>query len=487
MTIADSHATSTGWTPRRVFTLILLAGLGELTIFVFSAVSTALPMLRRDFPGSPAEWVVSVQPLVGAVLTPVFGKLADRYGKKRMLVVAGVLIAVGGLIASVATAFPLLLLGRAMQGFITAVVFLSYSLLRDTFPAKLVPVAASLSVTGMGVMTVFQPFLTGWLVDAFGWRAVFWFLAGYAAVFTAGIAAFVAESPLRNRSRIDWAGAALLGFGLGFLLLGLGRGTAWGWGSPATVIVFVIAVVLLAGWLLLDRRIAEPFVDIQLLRARPVLLSVISAGLISAACGLMLTLIPLMVTVPREVGGSYGFGSSATGVALYTAPIGVCMLVFGYVAGRSVSAVGPRLTMTAGALFVAAGLAMAALWHDQPWQLVVAALVYSVGQGTAFGAAPNLIIAAVPAQQQAVMSSLMECAKGLGPSIAAQVVFAVLAATALPSHGTAAVYSGAGLSIGFAIAAAIALASSTAAFLLPRAGARMNLGEAKPLRARQVG
>ncbi|WP_116202617.1 MFS transporter [Amycolatopsis circi] len=468
MTTADSHATSPGWTSRRVFTLILLAGLGELTIFVFSAVSTALPMLRRDFPGAPAEWVISVQPLVGGVLTPVFGKLADRYGKKRMLVVAGVLIAAGGLIAATATVFPLLLVGRAMQGFITAVVFLSYSLLRDIFPARLVPVAASLSVTGMGVMTVIQPFLTGWLVDEFGWRAVFWFLAAYAALFTAGIAAFVPESPLRNKSRIDWAGAALLGFGLGFLLLGLGRGTKWGWGSAATILVFAVAVVLLTGWLLLDRRIAEPFVDLRLLGARPVLLSVVFAGLISAACGLMLTLIPLMVTVPREVGGSYGFGASATGVALYTAPIGICLLVFGYVAGRSVSAAGPRLTMAVGALFVAAGLAIAALWHDQPWQLVVAALVYAIGQGTTFGAAPNLIISSVPAEQQAVMSSLMECAKSLGPSIATQVVFAVLAATALPAHGTAAIYSGAGLSIGFAIAAAIALVSSTAAFLMPR-------------------
>ncbi|MEU6419625.1 MFS transporter [Streptomyces spiralis] len=465
MSKVETHGAA-GWTAQRVLILALLAGLGELAIFVFSAVSTALPPLRRDFPGAPVEWVISVQPLVGGVLTPVFGKLADRHGKKRMLVIAGSLIALGGLLCAVPAPFPVLMAGRSLQGLIAAVVFLSYSLLRDIFPSRLVPVAASISVTGMGVMTVVQPFLTGRLIDAFGWRAVFWFLLAYAGAFTVAIAALVPESPVRNRARIDWAGAALLGFGLGLVLLGLGRGSVWGWTSGRIVGVFALAVLLLLGWVVLGRRLAEPFVDLRLLGARPVALSVVSAGLISGACGLMLTLIPAMVMVPRAVGGSYGFGTSATGVALYTAPIGVCLLAFGYVAGRVIRVTGPRLPMAVGALAVAAGMAGAALWHDRPWQLLIAVIVYGAGQGTAFGAAPNLIINAVPADQQAVMSSLMECGKSIGPSIAAQIVFAMLAATAV-GHG--ATYSGLGLSLGFAIGAAIAVGSCLAAVLLPQA------------------
>ncbi|MFF3569158.1 MFS transporter [Nocardia jiangxiensis] len=464
MTVDSSNATD--WTIRRVATLILLAGIGELAIFVFSAVSTALPILRRDFPDRPVEWVISAQSLVGGVLAPLLGKLADRYGKKRMLVVAGSLIALGGLLCALPAPFPVLLLGRSLQGLIVAVVFLSYSLLRDIFPTRLVPVAASVSVTGMGVMTILQPILTGWLIDRFGWHAVFWFLLAYSALFTLAIAAVVPESAVRSRGHIDWTGAALLGFGLGLLLLVIGRGSTWGWVSGRTAGLLAAAVVLLVSWVVSSRRISQPLVDIRLLGSRSVALSIVSAGLISAACALMLTLIPFLVMAPRSVGGTYGFGSSATGVARYTAPIGVCLLVFGFVAGRAIRAVGPRLPMAAGAFLVAVGLIGVVVWHDQPWQVIVFVVVYGAGQGTAYGSAPNLIIRSVPPEQQAITSSLMESAKGLGPAIAMQAVFAVLAATALSPSGKSIVYSGFGLSLGFGIGAVIAVVSCLAAVFL---------------------
>ncbi|GAA4802356.1 MFS transporter [Tomitella cavernea] len=92
--------------------------------------------------------------------------------------------------------------------------FLSYSLIRDVFPSKTVPLAVSIATAGMGLISIAAPFLTGWLIDDFGWRSIFWFFTVTLVVLGVLILVGTPESAVRLRSRIDFIGAILLGAGI---------------------------------------------------------------------------------------------------------------------------------------------------------------------------------------------------------------------------------------------------------------------------------
>ncbi|MEV0741686.1 MFS transporter [Streptomyces sp. NPDC050549] len=209
--------------------------------------------------------------LTGTFFLPFAVKAAAVFGKKRVLPVATGLGFTGDLIAAVATDYRTLLIGRGIAGIYAASAPLAYAITRDVFPREWVGVASGILAGGVGLVAFGGPFLSGWLLDDYGFRGVLWFMAISTAVSFLLVLAFVPESPVRAAAgRMDWRGGILLGGGVTALIYAVGQGTHWGWGSGKFIGWVVGAALALIVFVFVERRVAEPLFPLSMTRRRPV-------------------------------------------------------------------------------------------------------------------------------------------------------------------------------------------------------------------------
>ncbi|MCX5443481.1 MFS transporter [Streptomyces sp. NBC_00569] len=343
-----------------------------------------------------------------------------------MILYAAVAFMAGSAVCALAPSFPILLIGRALQGVCMVVAPAAYGLIRDILPARAVPVAMGAITTGLGLSSLAGPLIGGALVSAFGFRAVFWFCLLYAAVLAPVVLLVLPESTVRLRRRIDGAGGLLLGSGVGALLLAVGQGRAWGWLSPSTLSCFTVAAGLLALFVRVELRAEEPLVDLRLLTGPALRWTLLATYGGAFAIGGYGYLIPLLVQSPESAG--YGLGLGAMGVALFLVPQGVLASVCGPLGGLLARHRAPRTALLVAASALTASSLCVALLHTAAWQFFLAAVLQGVGFGFFFVSASNLVIEAVPATHTAVSAGMMGVANNLGNATGVTVFGAVLAA-----------------------------------------------------------
>ncbi|MGW0639212.1 MFS transporter [Nocardia salmonicida] len=463
------------WTPRLIFSLASIVLLLEMLAVSYMMISTALPSIAAHYQTTQGAWLLTSFLLVGAVIAPLIGKLADMYGKRKALLGCVAVAAAGSLLSAIAGSYAVLIAGRALTGLLIPCLFLSYSLIRDVFPARTIALAVSIATSGMGLIAIPAPFLTGWLIDNHGFRSIFWFFVIGLAVLGALIYATTAESSVRLRSRIDPLGAILLGGGIAGVLIAVSFGPTWGWRDSSTLAYLAGGVVLLLVWLVSARMIREPLIDLAVLGRRSVLLTTIGAGLCYGASGLFTILLPMMAMTPAVFGLDYGFGVTAEGFAIFQAPVGLMVVVGGVLVGVLVGRrdVRPRILMTCGMLLMAIGFTLTAAVHDSKPLLIVFAGIFGTGMGMSYAAIPNLLIEAVPPQLQAGTASIVGVSQSVFPAVLPVIAFTIMnnSYTApIPPEMTqgAVFYLDRGFTIAFLIGAVTALVGAIVAAALPR-------------------
>jgi len=206
-----------------------------------------VPDLPRtlDTTADNASWLVTATLLTGAVATPTISRLADMFGKKRMMLVALVVSVLGSTLGILGESLPLLVAARALQGVGMALVPIGIAIMRDELPRDRVPlgvamISASLAVgAGAGM-----PF-SGLIAEYLNWRSMFWVTAVVGSVLLVAVALVLTESPVRTGGSFDYCGALLFSTALTALLLALSKGSQWGWTSIATLILAGLAFVAL--------------------------------------------------------------------------------------------------------------------------------------------------------------------------------------------------------------------------------------------------
>lgn len=460
-----------GWSFRYVLSLISLVVAAEVLAASYLMVSTALPLIGKEFHTTQTSWMLTAFLLVGSVTSPLVGKLADTHGKRKLLVITMGITILGALISALASSYFLMLIGRGMSGFFTASIFLSYSLIRDVYPPRIVPMAVAIVTSGMGVVSVGLPFLSGWLIDHFGFRSVFWLTAGALSVVVVLIVLTTAESTARLRGKIDPIGAILLGGGVGCILVAISFGGVWGWMSASVLGYFAGGLVLLVAWLISAHFLSEPLIDIALLAHPPVVFTALAAGFCQAAVTGFAVILPLMVMTPLIPGMDlgYGFGTDTSGVALFQAPQGFGMmlggLAVGYLVGRKVK---PRLTMISGGLLWITGAVMLAFFHESQALVILFGVFAGLATGVCFASTPNLQIEAVPPQLQASTASIVTVGNNMLAGVIPVVLLAVMNANIVLEVDGGVVYSNSAITYGWLIVAGVGLLLTISALLLPR-------------------
>lgn len=433
-------------------------------VLSFSLMQTlvvpALPDLQHAFGASTTavSWVLSAFLLAASVATGLLGRLGDMFGKRRMLLVALGVASAGTFVSAVAGSLGVLVAGRVLQGLGAATIPLALGLVRDTFPLERVPVAigwiSAMFGIGFGVGLV----AAGIVVDALGWRWIFWLGLAVTVAGAVAVRAVVPESPARAPGRIDLVGAVLLAAGLIALLLGVSQGRTWGWTSAPTLALLACGAFLLVVFVLAEVRIPQPLVDVRLLRRRPVL----SANLATLVVGFGMfgafTLVPQLVQTPPEAG--YGFGASVTGAGLFMLPMAVTMLVASPLAGRMGARTGFRLPLVLACVIGAAGFVGYAVAHTAAWAVAAASAVLGVGVGFAFASVANLVMQAVEPRQSGEAAGINTIMRTVGGAVGAQTAATVVTAGGAPAES--------GYTAAFLVSAAALALAAVAALAHPR-------------------
>lgn len=462
---------------------LLILGLAALAFALAqTTVIPAIPELMRSLhtDASGVTWTLTGYLVAAAVFTPLVGRLGDMFGKRRLLVISLLAFAAGSVIAAVSAQLWAVVAGRVVQGVGGGIFPLCFAIIRDEFPRERVAKSVGLMSAIAGIGGGLGMVLGGVLVDHFSYRWIFWLGAVMGIAGAVGAALFVPESPIRTPARLDLRGAMVLAVGLVLPLVAISQAHSVGWGSARTLGLIAAGLLILALWVALERRTAEPLADIAALTRPPVLMTNIATLFVGFGMFGSFILIPTLAQSPESTG--YGFGFDATQAGLLLLPGAFAMLAFGPVSGIIGSRFGNKVPLATGGFVTAGGLLLLAVGHGSYGQVVAFGFVMSAGIGLAFAAMPNLIIDAVPPHQTGEATGFNALVRSVGASLGSQVSATVLAASAV-----AGVPEDSGFGDAFAVSAGVAACAGLVALFIPRVRRHLHepvldeIGAASPL------
>jgi EmrB/QacA subfamily drug resistance transporter len=408
-------------------TILVLSLCGMVSALQFTLVIPLLPEFPQllGISASDSSWLVTATLLTAAVGTPIIARMADMYGKRRMLLVALGAMVLGSVICALEVSFVSMIVGRALQGFGASLIAVGISILRDKLPPERIGTAVALMSATMGIGSALGLPLAGVLSELWGWHAIFWFGAVAGAVLVVALLVVVEESTVRTPGRFDVLGALVLSAALVCLLLPISKGSSWGWGGPLVVGLLATSVVLLAVWVPLELRVNQPMVDLRTSAQRPVLMTNLAS--VFAGMAMFVNMLVTVQVLQQPAASGSGFGLSVTAAGLAMVPSGLAMVAMSPFSGWSLARWGGRAVLLVGAGLMALTYLGRVFWADSVLAVVVGSTLVGIGTALAFAAMPTLIMSSVPITETASANGLNSLVRSIGTSLASTVVAAVMA------------------------------------------------------------
>ncbi|EKF19597.1 MFS transporter [Nitratireductor pacificus] len=450
----EALAGATGRAPRLAFRILALVQ-GTL-IFTIALILVPLPEIGRQMGLTSAEMLlVSVGyglPYGGLLLFG--GRLADRYGGRRVFVAGLTLFALASALAVLAADFETLVAARFLQGIAAAMVApAAMAILQALFPSperfgRAMAVWGGVSVLGATLAPVMSGILTNW----FSWR---WMFAVPIVVSLIGLAAAgrilpPARASATSRPGLDPLGAALATLGISIGSYGLVASGDHGWTSGAVFAPVLAGLALLVLFAIVERRVADPLLPPGFLAAPRRLVGLAGMLFAAAASGLVMFLLSLFLQQ------QWGWSTLATAGAYV--PLMIALVGANHVAGRLVEAFGAGRIVVAGLVIGAAGFALL-LGIDRSSSfglgIVPGTVVLPIGMALVFAGSAVLSTADVPQNRAGLAGGVMNTAMELGPTVGLAALMAVAALRSDPVAGYALAYGTAG--VAYLVLALIAL------------------------------
>ncbi len=439
-----------------------------LTQTLVIPIQSELPRLLSTSAAN-ASWVVTITLLAAAVTMPVSGRLADLYGKQRILVVSAAVLVVGSLVCALSSTLAPMLLGRALQGLAMGFIPVGISLMREVTPPSMTSTAVAAMSATLGVGGAIGLPLSAWIVEVGDWHALFWVATVAAALVLVAVVVVVPHVHDRHDGRVDLVGASGLAVGLVAALVGVSKANEWGWTSGRTLGAIAGGLVVLVLWGAHQLHRSDPLVDLRATAKPAVLLTNVAAVAVGFGMMAQAIVMPQLLQMPRATG--YGLGQTILEAGLWMAPGGLMMMLFAPVSSRLMGSLGAKITLAIGAVVLGAGYVVATVLMDAPWQLLVATVIASSGVGIGYAAMPTLILDASPQREAAAAVGLNALSRSVGTTVASAVMAAVLTSQTLSLGGVAVPTQGA-FRWCFVIGAIAAFVGAALALLIPVASRR---------------
>ncbi len=447
---------------RRWLVLVVVAIAQLMVVLDSTVVNIALPSAQRSlgFPNGDRQWVVTAYALAFGSLLLVGGRLGDMFSRKRVFIAGLAGFAVSSAIGGAAVSFEMLVAARTLQGAFGAILAPSaLGTLVSTFTdprerGRAFGVFGSVAAGGGGVGLILGGVLTQYL----SWRWTLYINLVFAVIAVAGALAFMRGSRPAIRPRMDYPGAVLAGAGLFLIVFGFSHAETAGWTATLTIGSLVLGVVLLAAFVLAERRSSHPLLPLHVVLDRTRGGSYVAVGLSGIAIfGVFLFLTYYLQEVK-------GYSPVTSGLAFL--PMIGCILLSSNVSSIvTLPRLGPRVLITTGMLFgVAAMTYLAQLTVTSSYAVGVlpALLIMGLGFGMIFAPAINTATAGVQRQDSGVASALVNTMQQVGGSIgisALSTIALTTTASYLAAHHTGplapAIAATHGYTTAFSVSAAI--------------------------------
>ena len=422
---------------RKLVTSAVMLGL-FLAALEATAVASAMPTAVGELGGvGRYSWVFSAYLLTSTTTVPLYGKLADLYGRKRIYHVAVALFLLGSALSGLAGSTGQLIVFRAVQGLgAGGVMPLAITVSGDIYSLEERGRMQGLFSGVWAFASLVGPLLGGLITDTLSWRWVFYLNIPFGIASSLVLQRYLREEPIRRRHRLDVLGTVTLTAAVTLLLLALVEGPeAWGWADPRTLGLVAGAIVAGALFLRQERRAPEPMLPLDLFRNR--LISVASAG--NVVIGVLL--FALTAFVPMFVQGVLG-GTAVDAGTLLT-PILIGWPISSTLSGRLLLKLGYRpLTIGGGALILAGGVMLARVdAATTRADLFLPMLLFGLGLG--FTSTPYLLAVqnAVAWRLRGVATSTVQFFRSIGGAIAVAALGAVFNARLAARMGGGSLHS----------------------------------------------
>src|SRR4051812_2677180 len=421
-----------------------------------SAVTILLPSISKDVgaPIAQLQWAVTGYSLVGAAVIVTSGSLGDVFGRRKVFLGGLALFIASCALIALSTSATGVIGGRMIQGASGATIL--------ACGMSLLSVAASgagqlKAITIWGAASAgggaLGPLLGGVLVETTGWQGLFWIDAGIAAACVPLTLATVAESSDPNASRsIDFVGTVLIALVLGPFILALSKGTDWGWTSAATLGCFAVAIGAAVLFVVVERRVKAPLVNLSLLRNKVLVGATLAILIVAGTINALMYVLSLYFQDPAA------FGMSAFEAGLATLPAAAGMIAITPLITPLAGRIGGGAAVALGFGLAAVGFAVLA-FVEASWTcaaFVGPLVALAVGLGVANGPASSGSTAAVPRDQVGQASGISNMARYIGAAVAVAIVAAIF-------NSVTDDHAASGEPAGDALAAGLAAASLTMA------------------------
>jgi MFS family permease len=419
------------------FTLGILSSTLLVVFFSETMLLPAIPEIMQDFGISygTAAWIFSSYLIVAAVMTPIAGKMSDLYGKKKVLLVLLTIYAAGIAAGGFADNISFLLASRIIQGVGLAAVPAAFSLLRDTFPPAKLAIAVGVFGSAYSAGSVVGLLAGATIINSFGWHFTFFSIVPFAAAVTIIITKFVKENkgqlPIsvntqesadkkRVSPSIDLKGAlalstTIIAFLMALTLVQTGINSQT---LPQIGVAFVVSVISLAVFVIIERRIASPLVDLRLLKDKTLLPSYIILMVTGITMFMAYPAIVQLVRSPMPL----GFGGDAVDAANVQLPFMIMFLVFASVTPLIINRIGKLNPIIIGTLISLIGSLGLLMFHSTEFAVSTNLAIIAAGLSMTTTATWNIVVSSAPKSfigiSVGVGALLLFIGMAIGPALA---------------------------------------------------------------------
>ncbi|MEF3306489.1 MDR family MFS transporter [Paenibacillus sp. GYB003] len=383
-------------------------------------VSTAMPTVITELGGfEHYVWVFSAYMIATVVATPIFGKLSDIYGRKLFFQLGLVLFLIGSVLCGIAGTMTELIVYRAIQGIGGgALMPIAFAVIFDIFPPEKRGKMNGLFGAVFGLSSVFGPALGAYITDYIDWRWVFYIN------LPIGLVAFLLmhlgyrEKPALRKQTIDWGGATTLVLAiLGFMFaIELAGSETYAWGSWQIIGLFLLFVVCFLLFLAIERKVADPIVELKLFKSR-----LFTA---SQAIGFLYGIIMVSgaTYIPLFIQGVYGESASAAGQTL--TPMMLAVVASSMLGGPLVNKMSYRGIMLISTLILAVSMALlGTMTVDTPrWTVTLYMVLVGFGIGVNFVVLNISVLHGLPGQYKGAAISLITFFRTIGSALGVTVL-----------------------------------------------------------------
>lgn len=392
-----------------LFTVIVGTFLGRLDQTI---VNLALPKIISDFSitVTSAGWIATAYILANAVFVPVWGKLGDVYGQKRIYIIGFSLFIFGSILAGISWNLSSMIVFRVIQAiagsadYPTAMAIIAYTFKPGRERAQALGVWSS----SFAAASVFGPLIGGPLIDNFGWRSVFLINLPIGILGLLLAMTFVREGGRHSKQHdFDWWGAITLGAALSSLVLVLDKGLEWGWLSSNSVLAYVATLIFGTIFLRIEQGHDDAIVDLKFFKNK-IFVNVLANNFL-----VFMTLMGSVFLIPIFAQTYLGYTATQTGYLFI--PMAFMIMLAAPLGGRLTGKIQPRWVIMASTIVMAIGLYLFSFLDPRSTALaiIIPLAVMAFGMGFGMAQRTNIIASAVPQNEVGSASSVLALARNI--------------------------------------------------------------------------